>query len=639
MVEIFQPGAGGVTTINGLDGDVTLAAGTNITLGTVGNTITINSTGGGTWGSITGTLSSQTDLQNALNAKQATLVSATNIKTINGTTLLGSGDLTVTASAAGSTTEIQYRNAGALAGSSTFTHLSNNDIMLQGMTLGLGLNSSTTNQVYGYNALSSNTNADGRMLAIGYGALQHFNSATDGYNVALGMYSLYTATSGSNNMAIGYGSMYANIDGHDNVGIGYGTLIGLTHGTSNVALGTNALRALTTGVSNIAVGFNALYNSTADNQNVAFGDYTLFYNNGGAYNVGIGTNSLTYNTTGNSNLALGAVSLYKNTTGYYNMGIGQGAYGNNTTANFNMGIGVNSGYSNTTGTQNIAIGFNALYHSVTGDYNTAIGISALQTADGASFNFAIGQEAGFNITSGGSNTLLGFHAGHAITTGTNNVGFGIYSLNATTTTSSSLALGTYAGAYETGAYKLFIDNLDRGTEAAGRTNSMFYGVFNATVANQTLTLNAGTITANGNLVVVGEIQGDRESFIWGTGAQQLASVYMAQNSNGTVGSATRGQVMQRAGSIIGYGVSGNCAVAQAGATSTFSIQVNGSNTLIGNAISLASTGDLKDYKTVARGTYTFVAGDVVAVYETINNGGGVPTFGSVIGNFTVVYNN
>lgn len=33
--------------------------------------------GGGTWGSITGTLSSQTDLQNALNAKQALVNSAT----------------------------------------------------------------------------------------------------------------------------------------------------------------------------------------------------------------------------------------------------------------------------------------------------------------------------------------------------------------------------------------------------------------------------------------------------------------------------------------------------------------------------------------------------------------------------------
>lgn len=47
------------------------------------------------WGDIVGTLSDQTDLQNALNAKQDTLVSGTNIKTINSTTLLGSGNLAV----------------------------------------------------------------------------------------------------------------------------------------------------------------------------------------------------------------------------------------------------------------------------------------------------------------------------------------------------------------------------------------------------------------------------------------------------------------------------------------------------------------------------------------------------------------
>lgn len=49
--------------------------------------------GGGVWGSILGTLSNQTDLQNALNAKQVILVSGTNIKTLNGASLLGSGNL------------------------------------------------------------------------------------------------------------------------------------------------------------------------------------------------------------------------------------------------------------------------------------------------------------------------------------------------------------------------------------------------------------------------------------------------------------------------------------------------------------------------------------------------------------------
>lgn len=61
-----------------------------------------SSGGGGSaiWGDITGTLSAQTDLQTALDAKQDDLVSGTNIKTINGVTLLGSGDITITTSTA-----------------------------------------------------------------------------------------------------------------------------------------------------------------------------------------------------------------------------------------------------------------------------------------------------------------------------------------------------------------------------------------------------------------------------------------------------------------------------------------------------------------------------------------------------------
>ena len=52
------------------------------------------------WGSITGTLASQADLAAELLAKQDTLVSGTNIKTLNGSTILGSGDLVISASAA-----------------------------------------------------------------------------------------------------------------------------------------------------------------------------------------------------------------------------------------------------------------------------------------------------------------------------------------------------------------------------------------------------------------------------------------------------------------------------------------------------------------------------------------------------------
>ena len=47
------------------------------------------------WGGITGTLSSQSDLNTALNAKQDTLVSGTSIKTVNGNSLLGGGNVSI----------------------------------------------------------------------------------------------------------------------------------------------------------------------------------------------------------------------------------------------------------------------------------------------------------------------------------------------------------------------------------------------------------------------------------------------------------------------------------------------------------------------------------------------------------------
>ncbi len=46
-------------------------------------------------------ISDTTGLQTALDGKQATLVSATNIKTINGASVLGSGDLTVSGTGGG----------------------------------------------------------------------------------------------------------------------------------------------------------------------------------------------------------------------------------------------------------------------------------------------------------------------------------------------------------------------------------------------------------------------------------------------------------------------------------------------------------------------------------------------------------
>ena len=93
-----------------------------------------NVTASAAWGSITGILSNQTDLQAALNAKQDTLVSGTNIKTINGSSILGSGNLVITggvssvsgvapiASSGGATPSISIATADiSTTGALTFT--------------------------------------------------------------------------------------------------------------------------------------------------------------------------------------------------------------------------------------------------------------------------------------------------------------------------------------------------------------------------------------------------------------------------------------------------------------------------------------------------------------------------------------
>jgi hypothetical protein len=93
------------------------------------------------------------------NGKQAALVSGTNIKTINTNSILGSGDLTISASPAGSTTQVQYNNAGSLGASSAFTYASStltapnlsasNGLVVNNATVGASFTIAS-----GYNAMS-----------------------------------------------------------------------------------------------------------------------------------------------------------------------------------------------------------------------------------------------------------------------------------------------------------------------------------------------------------------------------------------------------------------------------------------------------------------------------------------------------
>jgi len=100
--------------------------------------------GGASWGGITGTLSDQTDLQSELDDKQDTLVSGTNIKTINGTSVLGSGDLAVGGSGAPATHVLTEPRTGffysvSFGFASNLTTIGSGQLMLSAFTPGYDL--------------------------------------------------------------------------------------------------------------------------------------------------------------------------------------------------------------------------------------------------------------------------------------------------------------------------------------------------------------------------------------------------------------------------------------------------------------------------------------------------------------------
>jgi len=125
-------------------------------------------------GSVNGYLTS-TDWT-TFNGKQATLVSGTNIKTINTNSILGSGDLTIAATPAGSNTQIQYNNSGALGASSSLTFATSTlTAPIVNASNGLVVNSATVSASYslpsGSNAMSVGpmTIASGQSVTVASG--------------------------------------------------------------------------------------------------------------------------------------------------------------------------------------------------------------------------------------------------------------------------------------------------------------------------------------------------------------------------------------------------------------------------------------------------------------------------------------
>ena len=189
---------------------------------------------------------------------QETLVSGTNIKTINGTSVLGSGNIAVTTAAATPSvlgtvyakqdTGSAYQAFGYLALSAVTSGLYNTAVGQQALW---STDSGTQNTAVGHQSLIFNTSAQGN-TAVGYQSL--YTSTTGPQNTAVGMFSMYTNLGGGYNTALGYQSMYTNASGNSNVAIGYDAMYTGSTASNNTAVGRAAMRAVTTGAGNIAIG-------------------------------------------------------------------------------------------------------------------------------------------------------------------------------------------------------------------------------------------------------------------------------------------------------------------------------------------------------------------------------------------------
>jgi len=170
---------------------------------------------------------------------------------------------------------------------------------------------------------------------------------------------------------------------------------------------------------------------------------------------------------GQNNCCIGInTALNKDVNSSHNTFIGDGVAedGAMDDAHTNVGIGYHTLYGLTTGDGNIGIGGYCLSNVRDGKYNTAVGYMSI--ANGGEHNTMFGYCSGANIT-GNSNLCLGSYTGYR-STAVNNI--------------------------------FFLNNTDDPlvNAAAEISNSLMYGVFNATVANQTLRINAGNFSIHVN---------------------------------------------------------------------------------------------------------------------------------------------
>jgi hypothetical protein len=412
-------------------------------------------------------------------------VSGVGIASISGTTISGSYYLVVTYTngttqnvgpfsltgtvAAGANTQIQYNSSGALAGSANLTFNGTNliaggDATINGVKVGKGAGSVSSNTAVGASALAANTTGSENSA---FGILALAANTTGTVNTAIGNETLLTATTATQNVAVGHRVGLAITTGGYNTGLGAIALRFNTTGQYNTALGNSALFSNTTASNNTAVGYQAGYTGTTSLDNtfigyqagygtttgtgrsVAVGRGALFSASTATDNTAIGYFAGNAITTGVANTAVGGglygianSTLQSNSTGSYNTALGTGALAANTTASNNTAVGYQAGYTNTVGANTVYLGYQAGYAN-SGSSNVAIGSVALFTTSSGTQNVAIGY-ATLNNNTASNNTAVGHQASYTNSSGASNVSLGTQALYSNTTASQNTAVGYQA---------------------------------------------------------------------------------------------------------------------------------------------------------------------------------------------------
>ena len=445
------------------------------------------SSGGGTWGSITGTLSNQIDLQNELNLKYdasnpAGYITSSALSgytptsrtiTINGTSYDLSTDRTWSVGTVTSVAALTLGTSGTDLSSTVATGTTTPVITLNVPT------ASATNR----GALSS---ADWSTFNGKQGTITLTTTGTSGaatfiantLNIpqyAAGISTLAAIGSSPNANGATISGSTLNLQPADASFGGVVTTAAQTFAGRKTFNGYITIAAGTASAGTAPLKFTAGTNLTTPEAGVVefttgnfwFSPTTtnrFRFGHGGsgsspATNIVIGIDSGTNLTTGSgANTYIGRLSGVSQTTGIGNTGVGSGA------------LSVHTGY-----TGNTAVGEAALYYG-SGNYNVAVGDyamfsdSAVNTSVGA---VAVGANSFYKKSAGNYGIAVGFNAGYTVSSAAKGIYIGYNVVNGGVHTgTNTIAIGEEAGKILTsGAYNILMGYQSGATVTTGTMNN------------------------------------------------------------------------------------------------------------------------------------------------------------------------